>query len=275
MSQSPPMASFQRLLAALRSMERVLVAFSGGVDSTFLLHAAVRALGTEGVLAVTLSAPYMAISEMEEGTRVARAMGVRHERLPVPFLEAIRRNPPERCYLCKRELFSRLLETAAREGIGHVLDGTNIDDMGDHRPGIRALRELGVESPLLAAGLGKGDIRTLAREEGLAVWNTPAAACLLTRLPHGVPVVEAELRRIELGETLLKNAGFASVRLRIHGDVARIEVPRGEIAALVAADAREDVAGRIAALGYRHVAVDLAGYRMGSLNETAAPTQQD
>jgi len=259
----------QRLLGALRSLGNALVAFSGGLDSAFLLHAARQALG-DRVLAVTLSTPYMPEAEVEEAAAAARAMGVRHRVIGVPFPEAIRDNPPERCYLCKRGLFTLLKEVAAAEGIAHVLDGTNLDDLDDHRPGFKALAELDIESPLLAAGLAKQELRDLARERGLAVWDKPAGACLLSRMPHGARVEDAELRRIDRAERLLKELGFPAVRLRSHGDLARIEVPRERVADVIEADRLHGIDARLKALGYRHVAVDLAGYRMGSLNENAA-----
>jgi len=260
---------YQDLLDSLRSMGKAVVAFSGGLDSTFLLHAARQALGGN-VLAVTIVTPYMPEAEIEEAVHAAKAMQARHLLLTAAIPEAILNNPPERCYLCKRSLFTMMMETAAREGIGHVLDGTNLDDLGDYRPGLKALGELGVASPLLAAGLGKQEIRDLCREHGLSVWDKPAGACLLTRLPHGRPVEEDELRRIDRAERFLKEIGFTAVRIRSHGDVARIEVPREMVAEVVEADKRHGIDANLKALGYRHVAVDLAGYRTGSLNEKIA-----
>lgn len=256
---------YRRLLDGLRSMRRAVVAFSGGLDSTFLLHAARQAMG-DGVLAVTISTPYMAQAEVEEARNSAQAMRAAHRVLDVPFPELLRDNPPERCYLCKKALFSLLAQVAEADTIGHVLDGTNLDDLDDYRPGLRALGELGVESPLLAAGLTKQDIRDLSREHGLASWDKPAAACLLSRIPHGSRVEDAELRRIDQAEQFLKDLGFAAVRLRSHGELARIEVPHSQIADLIEADGRSGIDARLKSLGYRHVAVDLAGYRMGSLN---------
>lgn len=259
-------AKFDALLTNLAPLGRAVVAFSGGLDSSLLVFAARRALG-EGALAVTIDAPYMPRAEQEDAAALARHLGVRHRRLKVPFPEAVRDNPPERCYICKRTLFALLGEIAAAEAGGHVLDGTNQDDLSDHRPGFRALRELGVKSPLLEAHLTKADIRELSRLHGLPTWDKPASACLLSRIPHGVRVEEAELERIDQGEHFLKQLGFAAVRLRSHGDVARIEVPRDMVAEIVAADRAHGIDARLKALGYCHVAVDLAGYRMGSLND--------
>ena len=256
---------YRDLLGGLRSMRKAVVAFSGGLDSTFLLHAAQQALGDD-VLAVTMATPYMSEAEIEGATYAAKAMRVRHLLLTIPFPEAIRNNPPDRCYLCKHSLFTLLLDVAAKENIIDVLDGTNLDDLNDYRPGMRALSELGIKSPLLAAGLTKQNIRDLSREHGLATWDKPAAACLLSRIPHGTRIEESELRRIDQAEHFLKELGFEAVRLRSHGDLARIEVPREQVAEVVEADRRHGIVPRLLALGYRHVAVDLAGYRMGSLN---------
>lgn len=270
MSRAPtPHDGYRQLLLGLGREGPALVAFSGGLDSTFLLHAASQALG-EDVLAVTLATPYMPKAELAEATETARLMGVRHLLLDVPFPEILRANPPERCYLCKRELFQRLFDLAKSEGLARVLDGTNLDDLGDHRPGLRALAELGVRSPLLDAGLAKDDIRTLSRQAGLAAWDKPAAACLLSRIPHGVRIEEAELRRVEQAEEFLKRLGFRAVRLRSHGEVARIEVPRERLAEVLEAERLHGIDAQLKTLGYRHVTLDLAGYRLGSLNEPAA-----
>lgn len=267
-SLPPKDQKYRNLLRELRSMHKVVVAFSGGLDSTFLLHAARQALADD-VLAVTIAADYTPEAEVEEAKRTARAIHVRHLLTAAPFPEELRDNPPDRCYRCKRSLFTLLREVAASEGIAHVLDGTNLDDLDDHRPGLRALGELGVESPLLKHGLTKQDIRDLSREQGL-VWDKPSGACLLSRIPHGTRIESAELRRIDQAEALLKGLGFSAVRLRSHGDLARIEVPHERVAEMVEADRRHGIDARLKALGYRHVAVDLAGYRMGSLNEKTA-----
>jgi len=261
--------AYARLLGLLRPMNRALVAFSGGVDSALLLRAAAYALA-DGVLAVTLVTPYTPREEAEAAVAMARELGVAHRVVEMPLVEELRNNPPDRCYLCKRLLFGRLVEMAREAGIDHVLDGSNVDDLGDHRPGRKAGEELGVQSPLLAAGMTKQDIRDVSRVLGLATWNRPAGACLLTRLPHGVDVTEPELLRIDEGERFLRALGFPAVRLRSHGDVARIEVPRPLLPEVLAADERCGIQARLKELGYRHVALDLGGYRMGSLNESAA-----
>ena len=257
---------YRRLLADLAGLKRAVLAFSGGLDSSFLLHATGRAMG-EGLTAVTLDTPYAPRAEIAEAATLAGRLGARHVVLPVPFPEALRDNPPERCYLCKKALFAKLRELATNQGIAHVLDGANLDDLDDYRPGMRALAELGIVSPLLAAGIGKDDIRALSREAGLPTWNKPSGACLLTRLPHGRRVTAEELERIDTAETWLRGLGFPAVRLRSHGDLARLEVPHDQIPAVLEADARHGIDAKLKVLGYRHVTLDLAGYRMGSLNE--------
>lgn len=268
-----PEEKYAGLLAGLRALGGAVVAFSGGLDSTLLLYAAREALG-EAALAVTLVTPYMPAAESAGAGGLASAMGARHRFVEVPFPEVLRDNPPDRCYRCKRLLFGRLVALAAAEGLAHVIDGTNLDDLDDYRPGRRALGELGVTSPLLAAGLSKGDIRALSRARGLD-GDKPAGACLLSRLPHGSRVAEADLARIDRAETLLRELGFAAVRVRSHGDLARIEVPPERLAELVAAQGAHDIDARLKALGYRYVTADLAGYRMGSLNEKPASAKDE
>ncbi|WP_419785544.1 ATP-dependent sacrificial sulfur transferase LarE [Pseudodesulfovibrio sp.] len=257
---------YQVLVSEIASMKRVVVAFSGGVDSTLLLHAAYQALG-DGALAVSLVTPYSPKAEIAGARRIAEAMGASHRLVEMPIPDAIRENPPERCYLCKRSLFGKLRSIAKEEGSAFVIDGSNMDDLDDYRPGFKAVRELDVRSPLIDAGLTKQDIRDLSREHGLMTWNKPAGACLLTRLPHGVTVDETELARIDTGEDFLRSQGFPAVRLRSHGDLARIELPADAISGLLAPEVRSVIDARLRELGYRHVAVDLRGYRMGSLNE--------
>lgn len=250
-------------------MNGAVVAFSGGVDSAYLLHAAHLALPGR-VLAVTFATPYTPGSDVGDARALAGAMQVRHRVVECPIPDAIRTNPPDRCYLCKQALFGALIRIAGEEGMEYVLDGSNLDDLDDYRPGLRAVRELGVRSPLLDAGLNKQDIRDLSREQGLPTWEKPAGACLLTRIPHGTSVTGEELRRIDRGESFLKSLGFSSVRLRSHGVLARIELPPEAVALCLDPVLREEIDTCLKALGYRHVTVDLAGYRIGSLNLPAA-----
>jgi len=259
------MKQYHDLLAGLSAMKGAVVAFSGGVDSVFLLHAARQVL-CERVLAVTVVTPYTPKTDSDEARSLAEFMQVRHMILEQPIPNAIATNPVNRCYLCKQSLFGALAGIAKEVGLEAVLDGSNKDDLDDYRPGMLAVLELGIRSPLLDAGLSKQDIRDLSREQGLPTWNKPAGACLLTRIPHDTPIEMDELLRIDRGEQFLKELGFPAVRLRSHGPLARIELPLESVATCLDPLVREKIDTQLKALGYRYVTVDLAGYRMGSFN---------
>ncbi len=253
----------------LRGLERVIVAYSGGADSAFLLRAAVETLGPEKVLAVIGDSPSYPSREGQEALRLAEEMGVptrviQTGEMQDPLYAA---NPGNRCYYCKHALFSQILSIAEAEGYGAVLDGNNADDTGDLRPGLQAARELGVRSPLLEAGLTKAEVRELSRAYGLPTWNKPASACLSSRIPYGTPITPETLHRIEQAEDILRDLNFGQVRVRHHGTLARIEVSPDEIARLMDERVRALVTERLRTLGYRYVTVDLQGYRTGSLNE--------
>ncbi|MCC6135723.1 MAG: ATP-dependent sacrificial sulfur transferase LarE [Candidatus Contendobacter sp.] len=259
---------YQGLQAILRGMESVAVACSGGLDSSLLLAAVQIALG-ERVIALTVVTPYMATHEIAGAKVLTSLLGVRHRVLELPIPTEIAHNPPDRCYRCKRALFEKLQVVAITEGCAWLADGSNRDDLQDYRPGMRALQELGIRSPLLEAGLGKAEIRRYARALNLPVWNQPAQACLLTRLPHGTEVSEEQLRQVEAAEQALRDLGFHAVRVRCHTDLARIELDRAEQARLLDAALADQVTAAVLGCGFRYVALDLHGYRMGSFN--AAP----
>ena len=252
----------------LAEMNRVVVAFSGGVDSTFLLKIAVEVLGAEQVLAVTGQSPTYPAWELAEARELASALGVRQLVIHTEELERedFAATPPERCYFCKQELFSRLRQIAQEEGAIAILDGTNRDDLGDYRPGRKAARELGVRSPLLEAGLTKEDIRFFSFALGLPTWNKPACACLSSRFPYGTRITPEKLLQVERGEDFLRSLGFGQFRLRHHGPLARIEIDPEQFPLLLAKASA--IVSELKAAGFTYVALDLEGYRTGSMNET-------
>jgi len=262
-----------RLGEVLRRHHRLLVAYSGGVDSAYLLHAALEELGTERVLAVTGVSESLARRELEEASALAARLGAPHRRIETRELDDPRyaANPANRCYFCKSELFDRLRALAVEEGYDAIADGTNLDDTRDVRPGRQAGRERGVTSPLVEAGLTKADIRELSRCAGLPTWDKPAMPCLSSRIPFGMPVDNAKLRQIEAAEEALGACGIRGGRVRHHGTLARVELPPEELHRLAGVEFRERLEGAIRQTGFAYVTVDLRGYRQGSLHEVRVP----
>ena len=252
----------------LKGLKKVLVAYSGGVDSTFLLRVARDVLG-DNVLAVIASSATYPEKEQQEALSMAEGLNVRYKVIHTKELDDpnFKDNPPERCYYCKKELFSRLKKIADEENIAHICDGSNFEDTFDFRPGSKAAEELNVHSPLKEARLGKSEIRILSKNLGLPTWDKPAMACLSSRFPYFTPIEKESLRQVDSAEEYLRAKGFSQVRVRHHGQMARIEIDPNDFSLVMEKQTREEIVENLKKMGYLYVTLDLAGYRTGSMNE--------
>ncbi len=258
---------FKNLLFYLKSMDRVAVAFSGGVDSTLLVKACQMAL-QDNVLAISIKTPYIPAWEIEEAVNFTRQHNIRHKLFDIPFLHQLKENRKDRCYWCKTHLFKHMLSEAHKEGFTTLLDGTNYDDLHDYRPGLQALKELQIKSPFLEMRITKPEIRRFSKQLELPTWEKPAYACLLTRIPYGQEIKNGELKQIEQAEKYLRKLGFEGTRVRIHGNLARIEILKNDFAQILTTPLFEKISRELRELGFTYVTLDMEGYRTGSHNES-------
>jgi uncharacterized protein len=254
-----------KLNSILNELNSFVVAFSGGVDSSFLLHRA-QEVRKSGIIGITIRTPYIPQNEIAEAIEFTRKYNIKHEIIEVSIPEIIRSNPIERCYLCKKILFEEIKSFARKKNYKYVIEGTNADDISEFRPGLKALQEMSIRSPLLESGLAKEDIREFSRIAGLEIWSKHAMACLLTRIPYNTIINEESLRMVEQAENILFEKGYPGSRVRIHGDMARIECLPGFMEKLIQNPDREHIITNLKKIGFRYVSLDLEGYRTGSSN---------
>jgi len=265
---NPMDEKLKTLKQILSDMKSALLAFSGGVDSTFLLSVAKEVLGDK-ILAVTAKADIFPSYEIQEAKGIACSIGVNHIFIETGQLQNSEfiKNPTNRCYICKKILLSHLIKIAKENNLNYVLDGSNSDDLNDYRPGTKAVVELGIRSPLQEARFTKAEIRMFSQKMGLKTWNKPPLACLATRIPYGEKITKEKLRRIDQAEIFLLQLGIKGVRVRDHNNIARIEVTKEELPRLLELNCADKIVAYLKSLGYTYVTVDLEGYRTGSLNE--------
>lgn len=249
----------------IKDLRKVAIAFSGGVDSTFLVKVCKDVL-KENAVAITIASPYIPKWEIEEAKELTASLGIEHIIIDMPIAEEIKFNPKDRCYKCKKKVFSKIIEKANSLGIVNIIDGTNKDDESDYRPGMVALKELKIKSPLLELGFGKDDIRSHSKELNLPTWSKPAYACLLTRLQIGEEITEEKLDRTEKAEVFISSLGIKGIRVRNHGELARIEVQPKDIENILDKEILESIALELKAIGYKYITLDIEGYKVGSLN---------
>lgn len=259
----------ENLKKILKELGSCLVAISGGADSSFLLKVASEVLGKKKVLAVSIKAEIFPQEELESAKEIAKEIGVEHQIMQCEALNIpqFKMNPSDRCYYCKKELFQKLKDVAKRRSFNFVIDGSNYDDRGDYRPGMKALRELGIRSPLKEAMLTKEDIRLFSRKMGLKTWNKPSFACLASRFPYGKEITKENLTIVDKAENFLRRLNFKQVRVRHHGEIARIELERNDIKTFISKGLLDKVVKKFKELGFLYVTLDLEGYRTGSMNE--------
>ncbi len=262
-------ALLKNLFDVIKPLESIAVGFSGGVDSTVVAAAAAQVLGREKTLAVTAQSETLPARELDESRRLAAQLGIRLAIIQTRELDdpGFAANGPDRCYHCKSELWRKVRLLAQEKGLAHIADGVNADDLGDFRPGIKASDEAGVIHPLARIEAGKQQVRLLARHLGLENWEKPAQACLSSRFPYGTRLTPAALARVGQAEEFMRSLGFKQLRVRDHGAVARIEIPVEELARLVSSEGRQQVVDRLKKLGYTYIALDLEGFRSGSMND--------